>query len=250
MIIPRREDAIHKNWMYRVLSEIADDTTLNGLLRFKGGTCAAMRGIIDRFSVDLDFDLMDDKKIKQANSHLEKIFKKLGLQIKDHSLHVPQYFVKYDNKPGERNTLRIDVTTPPPASNDYEPVRLTEIDRIINCQTAETMFANKLVATLERYEKHKSIAGRDIFDIHTFYTKGLTFKEQIIVERRQTGLREFFTQLEKFIEKNITQKILNEDLNSLMEPEAFRKTRKYLKGEVMTYLKAEIKRVGPVPTSP
>ena len=245
MLIPRRSDAIHKNWMYRVLTEIADDTALNELLRFKGGTCAAMRGIIDRFSVDLDFDLIDDKKITNANSHLEKIFKKLGLQIKDHSHSVPQYFVKYDNKPGERNTLRLDVTTPPPAANDYEPVRLTEIDRIINCQTPETMFANKLVAILERYEKYKSIAGRDIFDVHTFYTKGLTFKAQIIEERRKTNLREFLDELCSFIEKNITQTILDEDLNTLMPPEAFHKIRKYLKGEVVNFLKTEINRIGP-----
>ena len=57
---------------------------------------------------------------------------------------------------------------PPPKSNVYETVRLVEIDRIATCQTIETMFANKLVALIERREKTGSIAGRDLYDVHHF----------------------------------------------------------------------------------
>lgn len=243
MLLPKREDAIHKNWLYRILAAIADDPFLQTVLRFKGGTCAAMRNIIERFSVDLDFDLLDKKAIPETSHHLEKIFADLGLTIKDHSKKVPQYFLQYPNTPGHRNTLRIDITTPPPRANEYEPVRFMDIDRIIYCQTIPTMFANKLVALMERHEKYGSIAGRDIFDIHTFFIKGFHYKAEIIIARRKVSPRKFFQQLKKFIEKNITLTILDEDLNTLIPPTGFHQIRKLLKQEVLALINDEIERL-------
>ena len=56
MILPNAKEAKHKAWLYRILTRIYDDHTLAASLYFKGGTCAAMRGFLDRYSVDLDFD--------------------------------------------------------------------------------------------------------------------------------------------------------------------------------------------------
>ncbi|HIP71371.1 MAG TPA: hypothetical protein EYH05_08260, partial [Anaerolineae bacterium] len=49
--------AKHRIQLTRLLTEILDDPYLAASLYFKGGTCAAMLGYLDRFSVDLDFDL-------------------------------------------------------------------------------------------------------------------------------------------------------------------------------------------------
>lgn len=138
MILPKSSDAVHKAWLYRLLSAIADDSFLTANLRFKGGTCASMRGIIDRFSVDLDFDLVDSAVMPELRVRLEKIFKKLDLKIGDQSKKVPQYFLKYESAGDGRSNLKIDITFPPPKSNEYEPVRFTDIDRIIHCQTIES----------------------------------------------------------------------------------------------------------------
>ncbi|MEK7560763.1 MAG: nucleotidyl transferase AbiEii/AbiGii toxin family protein [Patescibacteria group bacterium] len=54
--LPHPKDAAHKAWLYRILSGVYDNAVLAKLLYFKGGTCAAMLGYLDRFSVDLDFD--------------------------------------------------------------------------------------------------------------------------------------------------------------------------------------------------
>ena len=48
---------------YRLLSAIYDNQILAGSLYFKGGTCVAMQGLLDRFSIDLDFDYVAKKKI-------------------------------------------------------------------------------------------------------------------------------------------------------------------------------------------
>lgn len=235
-MLPKPSDAIHKAWLYRVLSTIADTQFLVAELRFKGGTCAAMRGILDRFSIDLDFDLLNPAKMLNVRSSLEDLFKKLGLEIKERSKNPPQYFLKYENKESQRNTLEFDVTFPAPKHNDYEPVRFVEIDRILYCHTIPTMFANKLVAAIERFTKYGSIAGRDIFDMHTFFLKGYTYKPEIIEER--TGLRpqEFMKKLRNFIEEHITQTVIDQDLNVLLSPKQFHKIRKTLKQEVLMFL--------------
>lgn len=244
MILPSQKDAIHKAWLYRLLAEIYDKPELAGALYFKGGTCAAMLGYLDRFSVDLDFDFAGKSAdVPAIQKNLENIFKNLGLEVKDKSRNVPQYFLKYPAKTGERNTIKLDVTFPPPQANKYEPREFIDIDRIITCQTIETMFANKLVALIERYEKNESIAGRDLYDIHHFFLQGFGYDKEVVKERRKKPVLEFFKELAKFMEKNITETIINQDLNILLTPEKFQKIRKILKRETSMFLRDEILRL-------
>ena len=244
MILPKSEDAIHKAWLYRLLSAVYDNPTLANALYFKGGTCAAMLGHLDRFSMDLDFDLAENKEdIKTVKQNLENIFKKISLEIKDQSKLVPQYFLKYDAPKNKRNTIKIDITMPPPKSNIYEAREFSEIDRIIPCQTIETMFANKLVAVIDRFEKNHSIAGRDIYDIHHFFLQGFHYHKPIILERREQALPDFFRELIAFIKKHITDTVLSQDLNTLLSPAAFQRMRKTLKSETLMFLNDELARL-------
>jgi len=242
MILPNKKDAIHKAWLYRVLEAVADDEYLATVLYFKGGTCASMLGWLDRFSVDLDFDFGGEEvDILRARKSLENIFKKLDLEIKDKSKVGLQYFLKYKTSESERNILKIDVTFPLVKSSVYEPQRLLEIDRILNCQTKKTMFAHKLVAVLDRFEKTGGIAGRDIYDIHHFFMKGFAYETKVIEERRGESAKSYLIKLADFIEQKVTDKILSEDLNTLLPYVEFTKIRKVLKREVLTLIKDKIK---------
>lgn len=254
MIISNPKDAIHKAWLFRLLNAIYDNAFLANNLYFKGGTCAAMLGYLDRFSIDLDFDLVGENKspqppfvkggnIKNIKKNLEIIFKKLELSIKDGSQKVPQYFLKYDAKENERNTIKIDITTDAPKANIYKPMIFKDIDRIINCQTIETMFANKLVALIDRFEKNGSIAGRDLYDIHHFFIKGFRYNKEVIIERRKKDLIYFFDELILFIEKNINETVINQDLNYLLPNDKFQAIKKILKNETKMFLKDEMGRL-------
>jgi len=202
-----------------------------------------MRGFLDRFSIDLDFDYVADKtEIDAVRKNMEKTFKALGLTIKEKSRCAPQYFLKYPAGADERNTIKIDATMPPPRANKYEAAELKEIDRIITCQTVETMFANKLVALIDRYEKNNSIAGRDIYDIHHFFMNGFGYDKEVIKERRLTEIKPFFVELKKFIETEITQTIIEQDINTLLPYDKFKKIRQVLKKETLLFLSDEIKR--------
>jgi len=224
MILPDPKDAIHRMWMFRTLREIYDDAFLASILVFKGGTCAAMRGLLDRFSVDLDFDFIGPEiDMQKVRKKLEDIFEVLGLTIKDQSKKVPQYFLKYPSAKQDHNTLKVDITTIITHTNTYESIVLRDIDRIVRCHTIESMFANKLVALLDRYEKHHSIAARDIYDIHHFFMQGYRYSENIITERRETDIQTFLREIISFIQKNVTASIIDQDLNTLLEPKQFKR---------------------------
>jgi predicted nucleotidyltransferase component of viral defense system len=243
MILPNPKNALHRSWLYRLLSEIYDNEFLSEALYFKGGTAAAMLSWLDRFSIDLDFDLASGSEIYKVKAELEAIFKKTGLTIKDSSKNVPQYFLKYDAPENFRNTLKIDINYPAPKSNKYKKFVLPEIDRIVKCQTKETMFANKLVALMGRYEKNGSIAGRDLYDIWKFYLQGFSYDKDVITERRKSDdLGFFFKELAEFIKKEITQTIIDQDLNTLLENKAFQRVRKIIKNEVYVWAKMEMMR--------
>lgn len=244
MITLNPQDAIHKAWLYRLLIAIVDNTNLHSLY-FKGGTCASMAGFLDRFSVDLDFDYVGEHKdLAKVRLELEKIFKELDLKIDDASKKVPQYFLKYPTKDiSSRNTLKIDITFPPSQANVYEPIKLVDIGRVVVCQNISTMFANKLSAVLDRFKRHNSIAGRDIYDIHHFFLNGYDYNREVVIERNGLDLIDFFKELSVFISERIAETILSQDLNSLIPYERFNKLRKVLKRETLMFLDDEIKRL-------
>src|SRR3989344_7677420 len=111
-----------------------------------------------------------------------------------------------------RNTLKIEASFPLFKGSKYAPERMPEIDRVFICQRQETMFAHKLCAIMDRFEKTDHIAGRDLYDAHHFFMRGYEYDAEVIYER--TGLlpKEFFQKLILFIENNVTDRIITEDL--------------------------------------
>ena len=236
MIYLRPQDTYHKSQLVRLLVEIIDNHILGRSLYFKGGTCAAMRGFLDRFSVDLDFDLKRGVDRKMLVGEFEKVFLKLGLEIKDQSKKTFDYSLRYKAELSQRNTIKLEAVDEGPSANIYEPVFLPEIGRTMVCQTLETMFANKLVAPLDRFERNRSLAGRDIYDIHHFYMNGNSYLPAVIKERTGLNQPQFLQKLMQFIKKNITQTVIDEDLNSLLTKVQFDSIRKILKIETLNLL--------------
>ena len=241
MILPKPEDALHKAVMVRLLIHILDEPSLSQNLFFKGGTCALMLGFLDRFSLDLDFDLKKESGKEMARKNLKDIFKRAGFTIKEEAKDSLFFVLKYLSPKGKRNTLKISIVDNPAKQNTYGVFLLPEIDRFANCQTKETMFSHKLVALVDRFEKYKTIAGRDIYDIHHFFSQGFSYNKKVIEERRGIKTKTYFRQLIKFIEKRVTQKVLSEDLNYLLPSLKFSQIRKTLKAEVLMFLKDELK---------
>lgn len=240
MIVINPKDVNHRAWLLRLLSEIIDDAQLKQFLRFKGGTCASMLGFLDRFSVDLDFDILDESKTREIREKLAKIFADLDLEIKGQSPKVLEFTLKYPSSANERNSLRLDIIGKNYQKNIYENQLLPEINRYFGCQTVETMFSHKLVALSDRYDKHKTIAGRDIYDIHYFFFTGQKYKKELITERTRKNMLEFFQDLKKFIERWVTTDLLVQDLGTLLPQGKMHFVKKNLLTETKMFIDNEI----------
>lgn len=243
MILPKAEDAIHKAQMYRILSDLLDDPIICQNVFFKGGTCASMLGFLDRFSIDLDFDVKRNINKKIIDVKLRKIFKGLGLVVAKKSKGSLFYVMKYETPKHTRNSIKLSFIDYPIKSNIYASLYLTEINRFAICQTKETMFGNKLVAVTDRYKKYHALAGRDIYDVHHFFLQGYHYQEKIIVERTGKKVTDYLQELIDFIQRKVSEKVISEDLSFLLPYDKFKLMRKVLKTETMLFLQNEVRRL-------
>lgn len=185
----------------------------------------------------MDFDLAPHSDKRLLRESLKRIFKESSFTIAQQSKNELYFIVKYPTPAGARNTLKLSIIDLPVKANEYKPQFLSEIGRYANCQTIETMFANKLVAPVDRYKKYHTIAGRDLYDIHHFFIQGYGFNRNVIVERTGKQPGAYLKQLVLFIQKNVTQKNIAEDLSHLLPPAQFQSVRHTLKIEVLIFLR-------------
>jgi len=239
MLNIRPEDSIHKSFMNRLLIEIIDHPGLALNLAFKGGTCAGMLGYLDRFSVDLDFDVLKEADEGMLRREFHRVFAHLSLEVVEEFDNALMFRLRYPSQPGKRNNMKLSASSLVVEANQYRVQYLSEIDRMMTCQTIETMFANKLVALTDRYNLHGTIAGRDIYDIHHFFVQGYAYQSPVIIERTGLESRAYFGRLSSFIKQHATQTIINEDLNTLLPHKQFQQIRKVLIPETVAFLERE-----------
>ena len=72
----------HKTILFQILKDMYSDTAISPFLGFKGGTAAVLFYGLDRFSVDLDFDLLDERKEDIVFERVTEIIQKYGV-LKD-----------------------------------------------------------------------------------------------------------------------------------------------------------------------
>jgi predicted nucleotidyltransferase component of viral defense system len=242
MLNLRSEDILHKSYLNRLLMEIIDRPSLSLNLAFKGGSCASMLGYLDRFSVDLGFDVLEGADEAQVRREFHQVFDDLGVTATKELSGGLFFQLRYPSSPGKRSTLKLSASNLLVKANLYKVQYLPEIDRLANCQTIETMFANKLVALMDRFETHRTIAGRDIYDIHHFFVHGYSYHAAVIRERTGLQAKEYFRKLIAFMQDRVTQTVINQDLNTLLPPDRFQQIRKILIPETLSLLAAELEK--------
>lgn len=178
----------HRTILLQILKDIYTDISISSVLGFKGGTACFLFCDLPRFSVDLDFNLLDAGKEKIVFKKIEDILRNYGeikeKRIKRHTLFfVLSYSKKAQNIKVEINRRGFDSRY---EIKNYLGISMLVMDR-------EDMFAHKLVAMLERGK----VANRDIFDVW-FFLKSNRGINRGIVEKR-TGMK-FRSHLKKCIE--------------------------------------------------
>ena len=99
------------------------------------------------------------------------------------------------------------------------------------------------MAVTDRYNLHKTIAGKDIYDIHCFLVHGYAYHGPVIQERTGLTPHDYLGRLIDFINELVTQTIINEDLNTLLPNKQFQRVGKILIPKTLSLLAKEHARV-------
>ena len=166
----------HRFYLVQILKDIYTDITMGNYLGFKGGTALMFFYDLPRFSVDLDFNLLDDSKENFVFEKIRNIILNYG-KIHDEAQKHHGPLIVLDYGINERK-LKIEISKR--KFNDrYEIRNLLGID--IKVMVKEDMFAHKLCALSDR----QTTAGRDIFDCWFFMQSQSPVNKNIVESRMQ-----------------------------------------------------------------
>ncbi|MDD2774222.1 MAG: nucleotidyl transferase AbiEii/AbiGii toxin family protein [Elusimicrobiales bacterium] len=200
----------HKNILLQILKDIFSDTSIAPYLGFKGGTAALMFYGLDRNSVDIDLDLLDDSKQQEVFDKIQKIAKGYGKildsRIKRFSLLT---IISYDLK---SQNIKIEVNRRNFGSK-YEVKTMLGISMLV--MVKEEMFANKLMAMYERIGK----TSRDVYDVYFFAKNNWPINKKLVETRAKMPFKEVLTKCVKLLEKMDNRHILDGLGELLTEPQ-------------------------------
>jgi len=191
----------HKNILIKILKDIYTDSTIGSLLGFKGGTAAFLFYDLNRFSIDLDFDLLEESKENYVFEQIQKILSNYGAikeaQKKRFNL---LFLLSYDEKEIGAQNIKVEINRRNFGSK-YEVKAYLGIS--MKVMIKEDMLAHKLCAMYERIGK----TNRDIFDVYFFFHNNWPVNKEIIESRTNMPYKDFLQKcidsLEKVSDRNI-----------------------------------------------
>jgi len=160
----------HRVILFNLIKDIYS-SPLKNYLGFKEGTMVYFFYGLDRFSVDLDFDLLKKTKKEKLDTFILPILEKYGEVVDNREKHHTFfYLLKYEK--GQRQ-IKIEISKRE-NKNQYLLSSFYGID--VRIQRIEDSFAKKLLACTTR----KNIAYRDFYDVLFFLKKGIYPNQEII----------------------------------------------------------------------
>lgn len=194
---------VHKNILIKILKDIYTDSSLGPILGFKGGTAVYLFYNLKRFSVDLDFDLLDSEKEGYVFEQIKKILENYGaIKQAEKKRFNLLYVLAYDDKvPGAQN-IKVEINYREFGSK-YEVKSYLGIS--MKVMVRGDMFAHKLCAMYERIGK----TNRDIFDVWYFLQNEWPVNKEIIESRTAMSFKEFLQTCINSLEKMTNQNILS-----------------------------------------
>lgn len=217
----------HKFFLLQLLKDIYTDMEISSSLGFKGGTALMFFYDLPRFSVDLDFNLLNTAKEKLVYEKVRTILLKYG-GIHDEAMkfHGPVIVLNYGY--GERK-LKVEISNRH-WDDRYEIKNLLGIDMLV--MREPFMFAHKLCALIDRDE----VTSRDIFDTWFFMQRRTHLSKRTVENRMQIPLDQYLQECINLIETVQDNKLLF-GLGELMDDEMKKFVRTRLRSETISLLR-------------
>ncbi len=191
--IPRR---VLTEYLQAEILAVVYNSKFGSYLSFLGGTCLRFIHKIERFSEDLDFDLIKDElDYEELAKFIEKKLKELGFSLDttikktENIIIINVKFSKVMKEIGlsdfsdQKLKIKFEVDPMPYKNIHYESKQVFAYGKSFNIisNTFETLFAQKVIAILLRpYQK-----GRDFYDLVWFLAqKNIEPNYEIFKEKR------------------------------------------------------------------
>jgi predicted nucleotidyltransferase component of viral defense system len=217
----------HRFLLVQILKDIYSDIELANSLGFQGGTALMLFYNLPRYSIDLDFNLLNSDKSKEVFEKIRKIVSGYG-RIKDDAEKHFGLIIVLDYGQHERN-LKIEVSNRSFADS-YEVKNYLGIP--IKVMNLPDMFSHKLCALLDR----NMLTNRDIFDCWFLMNQRTPVNQQIVKDRMKVDLDNYLQQCIDRIDHMNENRILS-GLGDLMDEETKKFVKTRLKAEVISLLR-------------
>jgi len=217
---------IERDYMQHIMlsaiySKIADE------LVFKGGTMLQKTGVVDRFSIDLDFTgSIDDNALLELAKHVQRYFEGLGTKCEykfeaagkaqgnvNINFYIEGPYYLLNKTESSKVVLRLQISRREkvllkPESRLIVPSYLGLIPYPVLTMRLEEVAAEKVRAIMTRNEP------RDIYDLYLLVQKG-TIIHDYLVRKKLEGYAQF--SLEKFEEQiNKKEEAWNKELKNIL----------------------------------
>ncbi len=221
---------VHKTILLQILKDIYTDSSLGPMLGFKGGTAANFFYDLGRFSVDLDFDLLNGDKESFVFEKIEKILHEYGtIKEKHRKKNTLLFVISYNEK---SQNIKVEINRRILGSR-YELKNYLGISVLI--MVREDMFAHKLVAVLERTK----IANRDVYDIWYFLKNRWPINKEIVENRTGINFKDHLKKCIAFVESLSDRNILS-GMGELLDEKQEAWAKIHLRKETVFLLKVRL----------
>lgn len=223
----------HRLLMGRILNDLYSQISLSSVLGFKGGTCAYLLYGLPRFSVDLDFDLLQAGKVSPEDilRQIKTLLASYGT-IKDARIKRYTIFILLSYGLADQN-IKLEINTRaliPNIRDRYERKEFLGLPLL--AAMPSYLFASKLGALTTRPQ----MAARDIYDTY-YFAKNNWDIDQSVIEARfgkktKTYLLDCIATIKKFKDNEILQ-----GLGELLDEKEKAWVKQHLKTETIFLLK-------------
>ena len=223
----------HKNILIKILKDIYTEPSLGPILGFKGGTAAYLFYGLPRFSVDLDFDLLNPEKEDFIFEEIKEILEGYGsLKKVDKKRHNFFYLLSYTGKTEKEQNIKVEINRQEFGSR-YEIKNYLGIS--MKVMVKEDMSAHKLVAMYERLGK----TNRDVFDVWYFLKNDWPINKEIVEKRTKMDFKNFLKKCLNLVGK-IDERHILAGMGELLDEKTKIWVKKNLKKDLLFLLKLKL----------
>lgn len=222
---------VHRTILLQILKDIYTDISISSVLGLKGGTVCYFFYDLSRFSVDLDFDLLNPSKEEIIFEKIQKIIQNYGVIKERRKKRHTIFFVLSYGK--EAQNIKVEISKRVFGSS-YEMKNYLGISMLV--MKKEDLFANKLVALLER----KKAANRDLFDLWFFLENRWEINKELVEKRTNMNFKEYLNKCIKFVAK-VNEKYILAGMGELLNEKTKKWAKSSLKKDLLFLLKSRFK---------